>query len=157
MRILFVGQSPSRTSDGQSPFTGKCGKFLAELMGLTQEEMLCTHDFLNVLDRWPGPSIKGDRFPIPEARIAAKKKLEQMRGRAVVLLGHNVARAFDCKKFRYFEFYEIRNPEHWSEVVVPLMTVVPHPSQVNRHWNVEENRLIAAKFLRTLADSTEKR
>ena len=157
MKICFVGQSPSRTSDGQPPFTGKCGKFLAELMGLTQEEMLRAHDFLNVLDRWPGAGIKGDKFPIPEAKIAAKKKLEQLRGRVVVLLGHNVARAFDCKTFRYFEWYEIRNPENFSEVVVSLMTVMPHPSQVNHWWNREENRMVAGKFLRTLADSLEKK
>jgi hypothetical protein len=26
--------------------------------------------------------------------------------------------------------------------MVPLMTVVPHPSQVNRWWNHEENRMV---------------
>lgn len=156
MKLIFVGQAPSRETDGKPPFTGKCGRFLAELMGLTQEEMLRTHEFMNVLDHWPGASFKGDKFPVPEARIAAKKKLEQLRGRTVVLLGHNVARAFDCKSFRYFEWYEIRNPENFSEVVVPLMTIVPHPSGVNRYYNDPTKRLIVSKFLRTIADSTEK-
>lgn len=153
MRIAFVGQAPSRETDGKPPFTGKCGRFLAELLGTTQEQMLLDHDFLNVLDRWPGASIKGDKFPIPEAKIAAKRKLEQLRGRVVVLLGHNVARAFECKTFRYFEWYEIRNPENYADVVVPLLTVVPHPSQVNRWWNREESRMVAEKFLRTLAST----
>ena len=153
MKICFVGQSPSRTSDGQPPFTGKCGKFLAELMGTTQEQMLKDHDFINVLDYWPGAGIKGDKFPIPEAKVAAKRKLEQLRGRTVVLLGHNVARAFCCERFRYMEWYEIRSPENFEDVVVPLLTVVPHPSGVNRWYNREENRMVAGKFLRTLADS----
>ena len=119
--------------------------------------MLKEHEFLNVLDRYPGPSIKGDKFPMSEARIAARKKLEQLRGRTVVLLGSNVARAFDCKAFRYFEWYEIRSSENSLDTVVPLMTVVPHPSQVNRWWNREENRRIAGKFLRTMADSHKKK
>jgi len=157
MRICFIGQAPSRETDGKSPFTGKCGKFLAELLGTTQEQMLLDHDFMNVLDRYPGPSIKGDKFPIPEAKIAARKKLAQLRGRAVVLLGNNVARAFDCRSFRYMEWYEIRNPDNYADVMVPLMTVVPHPSGINRWFNREENRLIAAKFLRALADSTERK
>jgi uracil-DNA glycosylase len=157
MRITFMGQAPSRETDGKPPFTGKCGKFLAELMGTTQEQMLLDHDFLNVLDRWPGASIKGDKFPIPEAKIAARKKLEQLRGRVVVLLGHNVARAFGCEKFQYFQWYEIRNPENFEDVVVPLLTVVPHPSQVNRWWNREESRMVAEKFLRTLADSDKEK
>lgn len=157
LRIAFVGQAPSRETDGKPPFTGKCGKFLAELMGTTQEQMLKDHEFINVLDRWPGSSIKGDRFPIPEAKIAAKRKLEQLRGRVVVLLGHAVARAFGCEKFEYFQWYEIRNPENLEDVVVPLLTVVPHPSQVSHFWNHEENRMIARKFLRTLADSGEER
>ncbi len=157
MRITFLGQAPSRETDGRPPFTGKCSKFLAELLGTTQEQMLQDHDFINVLDRWPGSSFKGDKFPIPEAKIAARKKLEQLRGKTVVLLGHNVARAFECEKFRYFEWYQIRNPENLADTVVPLLTVVPHPSQISRHWNKEENRLVAAKFLRALADSDDKK
>ena len=111
MRITFVGQAPSRETDGKPPFTGKCGRFLAELLGTTQEQMLKDFDFLNVLDHWPGASFKGDKFPFSEAKIAAKNKLELLRGRVVVLLGHNVARAFGCRTFAYFSWYEIRNPE----------------------------------------------
>lgn len=118
--------------------------------------MLVNHDFINVLDSWPGKSFKGDKFPTTSASIAAKRKLDQLRGRTVVLLGSNVARAFGCKSFRYFEFYEIRNPENFAEILVPAMTIVPHPSQVNRWWNIQENRLVAQKFLRTLVDSTSK-
>ena len=146
MRITFVGQAPSRETDGKPPFTGKCGRFLAELLGITQEQMLKDFTFLNVLDRWPGASIKGDKFPIPEAKIAAKRKLEQLRGRVVVLLGHNVARAFGCERFRYMEFYELRNPENFADIIIPLLTVVPHPSGCNHYYNDQTKRLLVQKF-----------
>lgn len=152
MKILFVGQAPSKETDGKPPFTGKCGRFLADLLGKTQEQMLKDHDFINVLDHWPGKGIGGDKFPIQEARIAAKKKLDLMHGRLCVLLGHNVARAFGCSQFRYLEWYEIRNPENFAEIVVPLMTIVPHPSGVNRYYNDPDKRLIVSKFLRTIEE-----
>lgn len=156
MKILFCGQAPSRESDGHPPFTGKCGAFLAQLMGLSQEQMLLQHDFMNVLDRWPGKGLGGDKFPMGLAKEAARTKVEQMRGRCVVLLGHNVARAFGAEKFSYFEWYSYRNPKDVSDIVIPKLTVVPHPSQVSRHWNNVDNRNIASKFLTMLAAIEEK-
>jgi uracil-DNA glycosylase len=149
-KFLFVGQAPSRETDGKPPFTGKCGVFLAELLGTTQIEMLEKYEFRNVLDRWPGKGIKGDKFPVQEASIAAKKMLEEIKGRAVCLLGANVARAFGIKHFRYLEKYEIRNPENASEVWLPLVVIVPHPSRINRYWNAPENTLIVEKFFQGL-------
>jgi hypothetical protein len=112
--------------------------------------MLAAHDFKNVLDRWPGKGIGGDLFPMKEARVAAKLLLEDCRGRAVVLLGNNVARAFEMKAFRYLELYQVKDPVDPAKVMVPLMTVVPHPSQISRHWNRPENRMNVSKFLRML-------
>jgi uracil-DNA glycosylase len=153
MRITFVGQAPSRETDGKPPFTGKCGRFLAELLGITQEQMLKDFTFLNVLDRYPGKHpVKGDLFPMAEAKISARKKLEQLRSSAVVLLGNNVARAFGAEKFRYLELYEMRNPENFSDIIVPLMSVIPHPSQINRHRNRKENVDAVRKFLRHLRE-----
>ena len=151
MRLLFIGQSPSRETDGLPPFVGKCGRFLAKLLGLTQAEMLEQHDFLNVLPHYPGKSVGGDRFPMSEARVAASGKVEQMRGRTVVLLGSNVARAFGFRAFQYGEFYEIRDQENWSRVVVPRVTIVPHPSGICRYYNDPDKRLAIGKFLRELA------
>ena len=156
MRILFVGQAPSRETDGLPPFVGKCGTFLAELLGTTQEQMLFDHDFVNVLDRWPGRGPGGDKFPMLEAKVAAKKKIPQLRGRTVVLLGANVARAFGGPKFQYLGWYQLRNPDNLSDIICQA-TIVPHPSGVNRHWNNHDNRLIAAKFLRTLASRREEK
>lgn len=151
MRITFVGQAPSRETDGKPPFTGKCGKFLAELMGTTQEQMLNDFTFINVLDKYPGKHpIKGDLFPLPEAKASARKKLEQLRGNVVVLLGYNVAKAFGAEKFRYLELYELRSQENFADVVVPIMVVVPHPSQISRYWNKRENVDAVKKFFKKL-------
>jgi hypothetical protein len=112
--------------------------------------MLLDHDFINVLDYWPGKGIGGDKFPLPAAKISARKKLMGLKGKLCILLGNNVARAFDCKQFRYLEWYEIRNPDNFADVVIPLMTVVPHPSGVNRYYNDTAKRLIVSKFLRSI-------
>lgn len=142
-----MGQAPSKETDGLPPFTGKCGKFLAEMLGLTQEEMLQRHDFINVLDAWPGKGVGGDKFPMAQAQTAAREKLNLLRDKPVViLLGNNVARAFGAKSFTYLSWYEIRNPDKMSDVVVPRMAVVPHPSGVNRYWNNPNNRATVRKF-----------
>lgn len=146
IRIQFVGQAPSKETDGKPPFTGRCGAFLAQLMGTTQEKMLVDHDFLNVLNSWPGKGVGGDRFPFIEAKVAAQKMFPQLRNRIVILLGANVAKAFGMRQFRYLERYEMRNPQNLSDVVVPLMIVIPHPSGVNRYWNFPDNRMIVSKF-----------
>jgi uracil-DNA glycosylase len=151
MRLLFVGQAPSRETDLKPPFTGKCGRFLAELLGTTQEQMLLDHDFINVLDRWPGKGIGGDKFPMREARVAADQKLLLLRDRHAVLLGANVARAFGIASFCYGNWYNICRKLDDRIVVVATVTIVPHPSGVNRYYNDPTKRLIVAKFLRTIA------
>lgn len=156
MRILFIGQAPSRESDGKPPFTGKCGIFLANLMGKTQDQMLQDHDFLNVLDRWPGKGIGGDKFPMVEATIRAKNLFPAMRGKIVVLLGANVARAFNLKSFTYYESHKVLDPENTADVLSPLCCVMPHPSGVNRHWNHLENRLRAQEFLSNIIGLSQK-
>ena len=149
MKFTFIGQAPSKETEGLPPFVGKCGAFLASLMGMTQAEMLAQHEFLNVLNYFPGKGINGDKFPMTEAKIRAREMLATLRGKNVVLLGANVARAFNCAKFAYLTVYEFRDPEHMATVLVPWMAVVPHPSGVCRHWNRPENRDAARKFFST--------
>ncbi len=152
MKILFVGQAPSRESDGNPPFTGRCGKFLAEeLLGISQSEMLIQHDFVNVLERWPGKSAVGDLFPLGPAREAARGLLEKMVGRTTVLVGNNVARAFGVTSFKYLQIYEMRHPDNPNVVICNFVAIIPHVSGIVRHWNIRGNREAAAKFLRALA------
>jgi uracil-DNA glycosylase len=147
--LCFVGQAPSRETEGKPPFVGKCGKFLAELLGTTQQQMLLDHDFVNVLDYYPGRGVGGDKFPRIEARNAAKHKLELIRGRIVILLGNNVARAFGAKSFEYGEWYMIKDDD--GKVAVDRMSVIPHPSGINRYYNDPLNRAGVSQFLKGLA------
>ena len=129
---------------------------MAKLLGTTQDRMLAGHDFANVLGRWPGRGIGGDKFPMLEATVRAKAMWPLLEGRVVVLLGHNVARAFGQRKFAYFENYVVMRPENPSSVLVPLMAVVPHPSGINRYWNTQENRDLAQKFLQYFVGEADK-
>jgi hypothetical protein len=49
------------------------------------------------------------------------------------------------------EWYEIRSPKNLADVVVPAVTIVPHPSGVNRYYNNPDNKAIVSKFLQMLA------
>ncbi len=109
--------------------------------------MLLDHDFMNVFDHWPGKGIGGDRFPMQAAKDRVPYLIENLRDRLVVFLGHNVAGAFGAKGFKYLQWYEIRNPKDVHDVIVPRMVVLPHPSGVNRYWNIPSNRAVVAKFL----------
>ena len=147
-RLLFIGQAPSRETDGQPPFVGKCGKFLAEeLLGMPQAEMLEKFDFYNVLERWPGKGINGDLFPLTKAKVGARGLVEKMAGRTVILLGNNVARAFGVQAFQYFRWYDVRHPDSPAVVIAKRCAIVPHPSGRNRIFNLQSNRLVARKFL----------
>lgn len=151
MKLLFIGQAPSKETEGKPPFVGRAGALLASLMDTTQEKMLEENDFINVLNFWPGKGIGGDKFPMDQATEAAKKIVPQLRGRIVILLGSNVARAFGVKSFKYAEYYEIRNPDRPSEILVPTIAVIPHPSGVNRYYNNPNNRFFIAGFLKGAA------
>ena len=149
MRALFIGQAPSKETDGLEPFVGRCGKFLAALMGLTHEEMLEQHDFINIFDSWPGAGTGGDLFSINEAKRKACELLPLLNGRLVIFLGSNVAHAFELNKFSFFRFYQLLALSQGSSTTAAV-AVVPHPSGVNRWYNDHNNREAASRFLLSL-------
>ena len=123
------------------------------MMGLTQEEMLGSHDFLNVFSRYQGKGAGGDRFPFPEAARLATAMCPLLQDRRVILLGANVARAFGAKLFRYLEVYELRDPQNVRRIVTPFLSVIPHPSGVNRLYNNPETKHNVSFFLRRLHEA----
>lgn len=151
MRLLIIGQAPSRETEGKPAFTGKCGRFLAELLGTTQQQMLEVHDFLNILEHYPGKVIGGDRFPLIEARSRAWEILPRLWGRTTVLLGRNVASAFQLHGYEYARIYAFSELQRGLHGVQGLVAIVPHPSGVNRFYNLEGNRVKVSKFLKELA------
>lgn len=141
---MIIGQAPSRDSNPAHPISGRCGKKLADLIGVSVEEFLVGFERHNLLDRWPGKAGKGDAFPIDKARRKAVDFL--LRGvfldRRVVLLGENVASTFglDPAKLR---------PLRWQGVyTAPGLAFCPHPSGVNRWWNEPGNVEAARRFWR---------
>ena len=133
MRVLLVGEAPARGTS--RPFEGNSGRRLRELIG---EEAFGRLDLTNLYKRpMPRDWWKGSYFPAELARRKAKR-FELPGGKSVVILlaGKRVAKAFGVKA-RYFEPCLLRRR---------VCYVVPHPSGVNRWYNVETNHWRAKQF-----------
>lgn len=120
-RVVLVGQAPSRRSDPARPLSGRSGDFLSTAAGF---KIGGAFDLRNLLSGFPGKKGKGDAFPLWKAKIAAWALCRELKGRRVVLLGQNVARAFGFGR-----------PELMTWVAGPWplweTAVLPHPSGIN--------------------------
>lgn len=159
-RLLLVGEAPSRTGDPTKPLTGRVGRRLAALAGLSTFQYLRRTERMNLLDRWPGSAGKGSAFPLVEARSAAWKKLSAFVGRRVVLVGRRVADALDLDDpylgpWRCVVLDDGGNSPPASRAF--LCAVIPHPSGVNRWWNDPKNTRSARAFLRSALSAPVRR
>jgi uracil-DNA glycosylase len=138
MRTLIIGQAPGRSGDGE-PLSGRIGKRLASLCGMTLEEYLAYFDRTNLLDYWPGAAARGDLFmSLRDSKLRAQAMRPKVEGRVVVLLGFNVSAAFEVKhRPLFFE-------PHWGGI----FGVCPHPSGINMWWNQRQNVEHARLFWR---------
>ncbi len=146
--VLIIGQAPALKDDRTSPLSGRTGRRLATLMNMDMEEFLTTFDRANLFNKFPGKgkSGPGDAFPIQQATINAHKVMQNNppdNYRAVILLGKNVAQAFNLQKPEFFK---------WDRTCRPFTVVIPHPSGLNHWWNEKSNQRIARKFLNEMAD-----
>lgn len=141
-RVVLVGQAPSRGSDPKRPLSGRSGEFLSLLAGFPVRRRF---ELRNLLDVFPGKKGKGDAFPLWKARLAAWELTKKLKGRRVVLLGQNVARAFGMARRGLF---------HWEPGPWPIRetAVFPHPSGINLFWNSPVNRLVGEVFLKREAN-----
>jgi len=131
--IRLYGQAPSRTSG--KPFSGKSGKRLAKLAGMTHDEFLRTFKCKNLLDEYPGSKGKGDSFDALKARERAIYELMKWKERDVIILcGRKVASAF-------------RREEPYCEWTGRIV-VIPHPSGANYLWNDPNTGEKVARVLR---------
>jgi len=141
-RTILIGQAPSRDGDPARPLLGPEGKegLLYRLSGaVNRDQFEARFEARNLLATYPGRSKgKGDLFPMAEARTAAERMLPELIGRRVVLLGVGVARAFG--------FDSTQQPFVWIERDGATFALSPHPSFVNRYWNVTSTRAAAARF-----------
>lgn len=147
MKPLLIGEAPGKHNDGL-PLRGRIGKRLAAMSGLTLDQLDRRTERINLLPNWPGksPGGHGAAFPMRQAIFAALRlsiKFEK-QDRAVLLFGKRVGRAFALHG-PYFTYYK------WGRAVV---VVLPHPSGVNRWYNVPKNRRKMAWFMKKLLGGT---
>lgn len=144
-KAIIVGQAPSRSSDPDRPLDGTSGRRLANLLGLTVDEMMQRFKCINLIDFYPGrsPEGKGDNFPRDEARVAAQKLSITLSGHRVICLGREVARAFGLHNSPWMKWRRVQGPvaEMWA-------AAFPHPSGVNKWWRDEDNEKRAGEWLR---------
>lgn len=103
-------------------------------------------DRANLLNIWPGKAGKGDKFDAVKAGKAAWRMVPKLHKRRVVLLGKNVAKAFNCEDMPLM-VWEHRGGWKGKLQYECEVAVLPHPSGVNRWWNNPKNYARARAFL----------
>ena len=116
------------------------------MSGLTEEDFWKNFEWVNLVDEVQVKSGKGDAFPMKRAKKKAIKiwmAMNQPYGvrdhRAVVMLGRQVARAFDP------EYAKLEYLDNLGRFIL-----FPHPSGINRWWNEPRNVRKAKRFLREI-------
>ena len=117
-------------------------------MGLSVQEMLEKHIFMNIFDEYPGKGDsnhpRGDHFPLKEARSRVDNVfISLIENKQVVFLGKNVADSFEVSGDGYFKWVSCAR-------LKCEFAVSPHPSGVNAWWNKEANKQSAERFFRSL-------
>lgn len=141
---VLVGEAPSK-SERDCVLGGKSGRHLAKLAGLPFQHYLDFFDRVNLL-----PMVKvrsRASYPQPEARMAMQNLLPFLTGSIVILLGVNVARAFEAHcclptPVQRFRWYSTRNGM--------TAAFIPHPSRKSTVWHNRQIVEDAKKFLRAL-------
>lgn len=141
MKLLLIGQAPSKFGDPRLPLTGRAGRKIAKLAGVSTFRYLRRTDRLNLLGRWTGKRGKGDNFPAAEATAKAIKASPLLKGRWVIFVGRAVADAFRVSLERYCTWV-------WDSELDCMFAILPHPSGIVRWWNDRENTELASAFLR---------
>lgn len=144
MRLpLLIGQAPGPNTRPELPLfpvpSTSAGGRLAQIAGMDRGHYIQAFDRINLLQTFPGKHKRDDKFPLRLAKVAAAALRPLLHDRVVVLVGRNVASAF-----------ELELPFHdWADPGLGFcqkVAVIPHPSGRNKWYNLPENRAIAANF-----------
>lgn len=152
MKPLLIGQAPGPRTDPELPLfpvpKTSAGGRLQQLMGLSRGEYLKTFERVNLLPYFPGRHKRDDKFPRPPAKLAAQVMKPMLANRTVVLIGRNVANAFEFDAdFHDWVDWPVRRQCIVSrDRGIARVAVVPHPSGRNHWYNTEENRALASAF-----------
>lgn len=152
MKPLLIGQAPGPRTDPELPLfpvpkTSASGRLQA-MMGLTRGEYLKSFDRMNLLPYFPGKHKRDDKFPMTPAKLAAQVIKPLLAGRTVILVGRNVADAFqfDTEFFDWVEWPVRRRCVVSRDNGIARVAVVPHPSGRNHWYNKPEHRELASGF-----------
>ncbi len=152
MKTLIIGQAPAKDTVGRPAFSGKSGPKFAELLGVQHSELWKKFDVVNLIDYWPGqPNDKtkrGDAFPLAAARLVADGMRKFLHERTVVLVGKNVARAFEVHSVDFFDWFVDVAGE--GDRGFFKYCIIPHPSGISHFWNDPENVERARMFMRSI-------
>lgn len=124
-RIIFVGERPSSPVSRAEALTGRCGKRLADLLGLSLQTYIVVCDRVNLCG--------GMRWSPLEARASVVAL--KARGGRIVLLGRRVGAEFGISAGFL--------TTHCGGSA--LLLLLPHPSGRCRWWNAPSN-VAAAKL-----------
>lgn len=152
MKPIMIGQAPGKTENGTlGPCSGVSFARMARVAGARDRDeelkFIQSFDRTNLLASFPGSEARGDTFPRRLAERAAERLRPSLHDRVVLMMGWNVAWAFDFMPQRgYLTWdYGFEVADTWRAAAV-----VPHPSGLNRWWNEEANREAARKFFDVL-------
>ena len=147
-RIVLVGQAPGKGKyEPRLACTGAFMQRLVSVSGLNKWTLYRIFERHNLLDKYPGGSSSGDKFPKEEAVAAAIEMEEYLGGKSVVFAGCRVPRAFGLEVFEFFL---------WADAVTDntgerfRYVTMPHPSGVSHWWNNVGHRQVAKDFLQSL-------
>jgi hypothetical protein len=142
-QLLIVGQGPSSRHQSEKALDGfGTGDKLAALFGMERDELLKRCDSVNLLDKYYGKNGRGDIFPLDIARESAKKIVDKRdEYQSVILLGQNVAGAFEMKGYAPFQWYTVGKTR---------IAIIPHMAGANRWYAKEQNIKVASEFLRAI-------
>lgn len=152
MKPLLIGQAPGPNTNPDLPLfpvpKTSAGGRLQVMTGLTRGQYLDHFERINLLPYFPGKVKRDDKFPMPPARLAATAIKPLLAGRTVILVGRNVAEAFEFPaEFHDWVRWPVRRPCIVTKSTgLAAMAVIPHPSGRNHWYNKAENRARSAAF-----------
>jgi len=142
-RLILIGEAPGPGKKGPT-LQGRAGKRLAGFVGITLDDLVRQADLLNLLDEYPGPT-----FPKARGRSAAAMLSPTLADQRVIALGQNVAHCLGLIPERdRFPILLWTPLDLWGGKNLRCRAaVVPHPSGLNRWYNVSANRDLVREFL----------
>jgi hypothetical protein len=152
VRVIALGQAPSRDGDPTLPLTGRPMQFLCKVIGMHYLSWCACTLRYNLIREFPGYAGGGDAFPMDRARAGAQRLLLSRHfdvPRIVLCWGPRVGQALGLEPDKPLWSASLVSPSGVNHVVAGI----PHPSGRNRWWNDAANREEARLFVRMLFES----